>query len=69
MTSPVVRNDSPIERECSAAISEEIGDRLRIDLGREPDELLPERMMMLVDQMAAEEPPMQRLNQKPEAAQ
>jgi hypothetical protein len=67
MASPVLRNDSPTERECSAAIREEIGDRLRINLAREPDELLPERMMMLVDQMAAEQPLMLRLNRKIEA--
>jgi len=69
MTSPGVRNNSPIERECSAAIREEIGDRLRINLARQPDELLPERMMMLVDQMAVEQTLLLRLNQKLEAAQ
>jgi hypothetical protein len=64
MASPVVRNDSQIQRECSAAICEEIGDRLRINLARQPDDLLPENMMTLVDQMAAEQPVMPRLNQK-----
>jgi hypothetical protein len=41
--------------ECSAAICEEIADRLRITLAHQP--VLPERMMMLVDQMAAEQLP------------
>ncbi|HKH03226.1 MAG TPA: hypothetical protein VKB08_21260 [Bradyrhizobium sp.] len=69
MTSPVVRNDSQIERECSAAICEEIGDRLRINMTRHPDDLLPEHMMTLVDQMAAKQPVMPRLNQKAGVAQ
>lgn len=52
MTTPAVQNDIQIDRICSAAICEEIGDRLRIKLAAEPDEL-PQHMMMLVDQMAA----------------
>ncbi|WP_154071418.1 hypothetical protein [Bradyrhizobium lablabi] len=51
MTSPAVRNDIQIDRVCSAAICEEIGDRLRISLQGEP-ERLPQHMMMLVEQMA-----------------
>jgi hypothetical protein len=69
MASPVVRNNSQIQRECSAAICEEIGDRLRINLARQPDDLLPENMMTLVDQMAAEQPVMPRLNQKARVTQ
>src|SRR5260221_108672 len=51
MTSPVVRNDIQIDRVCSAAICEEIGDRLGISLKGEP-ERLPQHMTMLVEQMA-----------------
>jgi hypothetical protein len=51
MTSPAVRNDIQIDRDCSAAICEEIGDRLHINLTGEPDRL-PQHMMMLVEQMA-----------------
>lgn len=50
MTSAVVRNDIQIDRVCSAAICEEIGDRLRITLTREPNQL-PQHMTMLVEQM------------------
>jgi len=41
--------------ECSAAICEEIGDRLRITLAHQP--VLSARMMMLVDQMGDGQPP------------
>lgn len=51
MTKPAVWNEIKIDRDCSAAICEEIGDRLRISLQREP-ERLPQHMMMLVEQMA-----------------
>jgi hypothetical protein len=51
MTSPVVRNDTQIDHVSSAAICEEIGDRLRINLRGEPVRL-PQHMMMLVEQMA-----------------
>jgi hypothetical protein len=51
MSSPVVWNDVRIDHACSTAICEEIGDRLRINLGRAPDRL-PEHMMLLVQQMA-----------------
>jgi len=54
MSSPV-QNNRRMQFECSAAICEEIGDRLRITLAHQP--VLSERMMMLVDQMAAEQPP------------
>jgi len=54
MSSPV-QNNRRMQFECSAAICEEIADRLRITLAHQP--VLPERMMMLVDQMAAEQPP------------
>ena len=51
MTSPAVRNDIQIDHVSSAAICEEIGDRLCINLPGEPDRL-PQHMMMLVEQMA-----------------
>jgi hypothetical protein len=51
MTSSAVRNDIPIDRVSSAAICEEIGDRLRIDLTGKPGRL-PRHMRMLVEQMA-----------------
>jgi hypothetical protein len=51
MTNPAVRNDTQIDRVCSAAICEEMGDRLRIDLTAKP-ERLPQHMRMLVEQMA-----------------
>jgi len=50
-----VQNNRRMQFECSAAICEEIGDRLRITLAHQP--VLSERMMMLVDQMAAEQLP------------
>jgi hypothetical protein len=51
MTSPAVRNDNRIARVCSAAIREEMGDRLRIELSGVSDPL-PQHMTMLVKQMA-----------------
>jgi len=51
MTSPAVRNDTQIGRAVSAAICEEIGDRLRRELAGE-SEPLPRYMAMLVEQMA-----------------
>jgi len=45
------RNDTQIDHVSSAAICEEIGDRLRINLTGEPDRL-PQHMTMLVEQMA-----------------
>ena len=54
MSSPVQSNRR-MQFESSAAICEEIGDRLRIALAHQP--VLSERMMMLVDQMAAEQLP------------
>jgi hypothetical protein len=50
MTSPAVRNDIQIDRVFSAAICEEIGDRLRIALTSEPNRL-PRRMTMLVEEL------------------
>jgi hypothetical protein len=50
MTSPAVRNDVQIDHVSSAAICEEIGDRLRINLTGKPDRL-PQHMTMLVEQM------------------
>jgi hypothetical protein len=54
MTSPAVRNDIQIDRASSAAISEEMGDRLRISLKGE-SERLPQHWIMLVEQMAQNE--------------
>ena len=64
MTTAVVRNDSPIERERSAAIRQEIGDRLRLSLARQPNVPLPEHMMMLVNEMTADQPLALYSNQK-----
>ena len=52
MTSPAVRNDVQIDRVSSAAISEEIGDRLRIDLTTGRPDRLPRHIRMLVEQIA-----------------
>jgi hypothetical protein len=54
MTTQAVRNHIQMDGAGSAAISEEIADRLRITLAAEPDQL-PRHMMMLVDQMAADQ--------------
>jgi hypothetical protein len=51
MTSPAVRNDTQIEHVSSAAICEEIGNRLRITLIGAPNGL-PRHMTMLVEQIA-----------------
>jgi hypothetical protein len=53
MTGPAVRNDIQIDSAYCAAICEEMGDRLRIALTGEPNRL-PQHMMMLVEQMAAD---------------
>lgn len=50
MTSPAVQNDTQIEHDVSAAICEEIGDRLRIELTDESDPM-PRHMATLVEQM------------------
>jgi hypothetical protein len=55
MTSPAVRSDIQFNIGCSAAICEEIGDRLRITLAGAPNGLpqqLPQHMTMLVEQIA-----------------
>ena len=54
MSSPV-QNNRRMQFECSAAICEEIADRLRITLAHQP--VLSARMMMLVDQMGDGQPP------------
>jgi hypothetical protein len=51
MSSPVIRNDTQIAHVYGAAICEEIGDRLRIDLAGEHDRL-PHLMMVLVEELA-----------------
>ena len=50
MTIQHLRTDIQIDHVSSAAICEEIGDRLRITMTGEPDRL-PQQMMMLVKQM------------------
>ena len=50
MTIQHLRTDIQIDHVSSAAICEEIGDRLRINMTGEPDRL-PQQMMMLVKQM------------------
>jgi hypothetical protein len=54
MTSPAAQNDIQIDHVSSAAICEEIGDRLCINLPRESDRL-PQHMMMLVEKNAQNE--------------
>jgi hypothetical protein len=67
MTNPAARNDSQIDHASSAAICDEIGDRLRLTLARKPHRL-PQRMMKLVERMAADKPVTQRLPSKSEVA-
>ncbi len=50
MTIQHLRTDIQIDHVSSAAICEEIGDRLRINMTGEPGRL-PQQMMMLVKQM------------------
>jgi len=54
MTIQHLRTDIQIDHVSSAAICEEIGDRLRITMTGEPDRL-PQQMMMLVKQMTQNE--------------
>jgi len=54
MTIQHLRTDIQIDHVSSAAICEEIGDRLRINMTGEPDRL-PQQMMMLVKQMTQNE--------------
>jgi hypothetical protein len=51
MTNPAVRNDIHIDRVSSAAICEEMGDRLRIGLKGGP-ERIPQHIRTLVEQIA-----------------
>jgi hypothetical protein len=51
MTNPAVRKNIQIDRVSSAAICEEVGDRLRIGLTGKP-ERMPQHMRMLVEQIA-----------------
>jgi hypothetical protein len=51
MTNSTVCNDIQIDRASSAAICEEVGDRLRIGLTGKP-ERMPQHMRMLVEQIA-----------------
>jgi hypothetical protein len=50
MTSPAVRNDTQIDHVSSAAICEEVGDRLRTSLTGAPNGL-PRHMTMLIEQI------------------
>jgi hypothetical protein len=54
MTSPAVRSDLQIDHVSSAAICEEVGDRLRVTLTGVPNGL-PRHMTMLVEQIALTE--------------
>ncbi len=67
MTNRAVRNDVQIDRVFSAAICEEIGDRLRIGLTGKPDRL-PQRMRMLVEQIARNDSDPAALGAKSESA-
>jgi hypothetical protein len=67
MTGPVVRNDTQIDHASSAAICEEIGHRLRINVTGAPDRL-PPHMMMVVEQMAQNDCVSAILNDKSETA-
>ena len=51
MTRLAVRSDNEIDPVSSAAICEEIGDRLRVALAGAPDRV-PQHMMMLVEKIA-----------------
>ena len=54
MTIQHLRTDIQIDHVSSAAICEEIGDRLRINMTGEPDRL-PQQIMTLVKQMTQNE--------------
>ena len=51
MTCPAVRSDIAFDPGCSAALCEEIGDRLRVALAGGPSGL-PRHLMVLVEQIA-----------------
>jgi hypothetical protein len=61
----VARNHSLTDRASSAAIFQEMGDRLRVILGR-TTRRLPQHMLDLVKRMAITEPVTPRLDSKPE---
>jgi hypothetical protein len=63
----IARNDTQIDHASSAAICEEIGDRLRLTLALKPHRL-PRHMMNLVERMAADKPVILRLTPKTEVA-
>jgi hypothetical protein len=67
MSSPAARNDIHIDRVSSAAICEEVGDRLRIGLTGKP-ERLPQQMRMLVEQIAQNDSDPAGLGAKSETA-
>jgi hypothetical protein len=66
MTSRIAFNH--IDHLTRAAIGEEMGDRLRMLLPRK-SERLPKRMMMLIDQIAANQQRPSRSNRNTEVAQ
>ena len=68
MISSVALNDNPIDLLSRAAISREMGDRLRTSLPVDSDRL-PGNMMMLIERMAADQPAASPTNRKAEAAQ
>jgi hypothetical protein len=67
MTSPAAPNDIHIDRVSSAAICEEIADRLRIDMTGEP-ERVPQHMRMLVQQITQNDRVSTGLNAKTKTA-
>ena len=52
MTNPSVRNDIQIDDVCSAAICKEIADRLMRTTSAGESDRLPQRIKMLIEQMA-----------------
>jgi hypothetical protein len=62
----VARNDNQIDRACSLAICEEMGDRLRQILAQ-TTRRLPQHMINLVERMATEKLSTLPLIPKPEA--
>jgi hypothetical protein len=61
----VARNNSRIDRACSAAICAEMGERLRLILAR-TTQRMPQRMINLIKRMATDRPVALRPATKPE---
>ena len=68
MISPVALNDNPIDLLSRAAISREMGDRLRTSLPVDSDRL-PGNMMVLIEGMPTDQPAASAMNRKAEVAQ